>query len=422
MRRFAIVVGCVFMLPPSTAAAQHVDTVLGIPCSTRSDGVQQCIGDVSHRIPTWDGVPLDADVFVPPADQKGPFPVIFFLHGFGGSKGGADPTWARNGYVLVQYSARGFGNSCGTVTSRTDPACVKGWAHLADIRYEPRDTEYLAGLLADSGLIMPRAVGVTGTSYGAGQSLELAALRNRVAMPDGRLVPWTSPRGTPMEIAAAAPNWAWSDLAGMLIPNGHTLDYLADASYGSIGMPLESYVGFLSAAGGGLGYFAPPGIDFSSDADTWVARFLAGDPYDDSLSTGIVSNICRYHSPLGVEAGLPRRRREEPAPVFDNTSWTDDLTRTTEILRWRNDVLTRYPHAEIDLLFSNGAGHPRASLTGGNTPDLPALQLQFFNRLLKGEPGKPLGIRTFTQACGGASVEGPFDSATWAEQHPGEVR
>jgi len=168
-----------------------------------------------------------------------------------------------------------------------------------------------------------------------------------------------------MEIAAAAPNWAWSDLAGMLIPNGHTLDYLADASYGPIGMPLESYVGFLFAAGGGLGYFAPPGVDFSSDADGWVARFLAGDPYDDSLSTGIVSNIRRYHSPLGVEAGLPRRRREEPAPVFDNTSWTDDLTRTTEILRWRNDVLTRYPHAEIDLLFSNGAGHPRASLIVG---------------------------------------------------------
>jgi hypothetical protein len=208
----------------------------------------------------------------------------------------------------------------------------------------------------------------------------------------------------------------------MLIPNGHTLDYLADASYGPIGMPLESYVGFLFAAGGGLGYFAPPGVDFSSDADSWVARFLAGDPYDDSLSTGIVSDIRRYHSPLGVETSLPRHQREQPAPVFDNTSWTDDLTRTTEILRWRNDVLARYPRAEIDLLFSNGAGHPRASLAGGNTPDLPALQLQFFDRLLKGAPGKALGIRTFTQACGGAKVEGPFDTDTWAEQHPGEVR
>src|SRR3954454_21569498 len=261
----------------SPGAAQG-ESVLGIPCTTQTDGTRACVGDVQHRVPTWDGVPLDVDVFLPPADRQGPFPTIFYLHGFGGSKGGADPSYAKDGYVVVQYSARGFGMSCGLVVSRADPGCVKGWSHLADVRFEPRDTQYLAGLLADAGIAAPRKIGVSGTSFGAGQSLMLATLKDRMATPDGRLVPWKSPRGTPMRIAAAAPNWPWSDLADMLIPNGHTLDYLSDAGYGQIGMPEGSYVAFLTAVGGGPGFFAPPGIDFSSDADLWVGRFVAGDP------------------------------------------------------------------------------------------------------------------------------------------------
>ena len=47
-------------------------------------------------------------------------------------------------------------------------------------------------------------------------------------LPDGSLVPWTSPNGTPMEIAAAAPSITWTDLAYALAPNGSTLDYVAD--------------------------------------------------------------------------------------------------------------------------------------------------------------------------------------------------
>jgi hypothetical protein len=222
-----------------------------------------------------------------------------------------------------------------------------------------------------------------------------------------------------MAIAAAAPNWPWSDLAGMLIPNGHTLDYLGDSGYGRVGMPEMSYVALLSAAGGGLGYFSPPGIDFSSDAFGWVARYMAGDPYDDAVATDVVKEIRRFHSPLGVEVGLSPEQRVEPAPTFINTAWTDDLTTTTEALRWRNDVLERFPQAEVDLLFSDGAGHWRA---GGSTPDLAELQRQFFDRLLTGAAGQALGVRTFTQACNGAEWQGPFDTASWADQHPGEVR
>ena len=42
---------------------------------------------------------------------------------------------------------------------------------------------------------------------------------------------WTSPAGTPMQIAATAPEFPWSDLAQALMPNGSSLDYVADSPY-----------------------------------------------------------------------------------------------------------------------------------------------------------------------------------------------
>src|SRR3954453_20661578 len=86
---FALVAtGLMLMASAAAAHAAPVASVLGIPCTTQTDGVQACIGVSTHRVPTWDGVPLDVDIYLPPAAQEGPFPTIFFLHGFGGSKSG----------------------------------------------------------------------------------------------------------------------------------------------------------------------------------------------------------------------------------------------------------------------------------------------------------------------------------------------
>lgn len=415
----AALAGAVALALPAAASAEEV---LGIPCAPRGDGVRACIGDGDgDRVRAWDGVPLDVDVLLPPAERPGPYPTVVFLHGFGGAKGGAEPELARQGYAVVQYSARGFGSSCGLVTSRLDRGCDRGWSHLADVRYEPRDTQHLLGLLADAGVTDPQRIGVTGTSYGAGQSLMLATLRDRVAILDGSLVPWRSPAGTPMRITAAAPNWPWSDLASMLVPDGSTLDYATHNEYGPrIGLPKLSYVGLLAVAGGTLNFFAPPGLDFGSDAYGWITAFAIGEPYGD-LQRRVVDEIRFRHSALGIERGLDDDARVQPAPVFANASWADDLTTPTEILRWRNAVLARWPKAEVDLLLSDGAGHPRASM-GGRTPGLEELQHAFWDRHLQGAATPRVHVRTLTQGCNGAPVRGPFTTRTWAEQHPGEVR
>src|SRR5581483_1357197 len=186
------------LLRPALAAT--VPSVFGgrVPC-TMEDGVQFCRGDVGTRVESFDGVPLDVNVTIPPASATGPFPLIVNLPGWGGAKSDAPfTTEATDGYVVLSYTARGFGSSCGTPASRapdaslTDPnvCATRGWVRLADARYEARDTQWLAGLLADEGLVLPDRVGVTGISYGGGQSLLLAALHDRVMQPDGTLAPW----------------------------------------------------------------------------------------------------------------------------------------------------------------------------------------------------------------------------------------
>src|SRR3954451_12283026 len=53
--------------------------------------------------------------------------------------------------------------------------------------------------------------------------MQLGFLRDRVRTEDGALVPWLSPAGRPLSIAAAYARWGWSDLVYALAPNGACL-------------------------------------------------------------------------------------------------------------------------------------------------------------------------------------------------------
>lgn len=106
---------------------------------------------------------------------------------------------------------------------------TRGWTHLADIRYEAHDTQYLASLLVDAGIARPD-IGVTGLSYGGGQSWLLAVLADQVMDTSGGVSKWRSPNGRPMKIAAAVPRYTWTDLIDALQPNGHSSDGVALAN------------------------------------------------------------------------------------------------------------------------------------------------------------------------------------------------
>lgn len=412
----------------SLASAAAVPSVFGgrLPCVAQA-GVQFCEGGVTTRVESWDGVPLDVNLTLPAASEQGPFPLIVQLHGWSqGKAGGVFAERARDGYAVLSYSARGFHGSCGSVASRAPDASLaepnvcaeRGWTHLADARYEARDTQHLVGLLVDQGLVDAERIGVTGASYGGGQSLTLAALNDRVMLPDGRLVPWRSPAGRALRIASAAPIVPWSDLAAALAPNGRTLDYRVDNPYGlRAGVQKQSWNATLYGAGLGTGYFAPAGADPAADLNGWNERIGAGEPYDtDPAVQAITAELTRFHSAYYVDDRVP------PAPLLIYNAWTDDLFPVDEAVRYWRKVAQRHPDAEIALHFADGFGHPRAGL-GGDTVRVQQRIDEFFARHLKGADTPPAPpVEAYTQACSGAAVAGPFTAASWDELHPGEVR
>src|SRR3954469_14164098 len=160
---------------------------------TPQDGVRFCPGSVATRVKTFDGVPLDANVTLPATGDSG-LPLVVLSHGWAQPQPGLADTkpWADRGYAVLALSARGFGDSCGSATSRAADAagCAKGWVHLDDVRYEARDVQYLAGLLADEGIVDPQRIGATGISYGGGVSLPPAAPRDRALGARRAPPPW----------------------------------------------------------------------------------------------------------------------------------------------------------------------------------------------------------------------------------------
>ena len=183
-------------------------------------------------------MPIDAAVAFPPepaTGPDGPYPVIGIYHGWGGSKLSLTGTDAQRaltrGYAVFTMTDRGWAQSCGSSPRAPTPAAPSGYIRLMHNAYEVRDAQYLLGQLADDGVIDPQKIGATGGSYGGGMSIALGALRNRTQLPNGTLVPWTSPLGKPMTIAATVPQFTWSDLATALNPNGSSLDYVVDAPY-----------------------------------------------------------------------------------------------------------------------------------------------------------------------------------------------
>jgi len=66
-------------------AAQAEQAPFGHPCKAQN-GVRFCPAEtLAQRVHSFDGVPLDVDVTLPPSGE-GPFPTIVMMHGWGGSK------------------------------------------------------------------------------------------------------------------------------------------------------------------------------------------------------------------------------------------------------------------------------------------------------------------------------------------------
>jgi dienelactone hydrolase len=418
-----LLVAVVAALAAVPAAARADVSPLGLSCQQVTDNDDRtgraCLG----RVASYDGVPLDVDVSLPQSGD-GPFPLVVLLPGYGGhwAQNGFGFSWTDRGYAVLNYTERGINESCGSEASRLagGPGCATGWLHFAHAGVEVRDTQYLAGRLADDGVIDGRRIGVTGYSYGGGQSYMLATLRDRTVAADGSIVPWQSPQGKPMAIAAAAPVVGWSDLVSALLPNGRSLDYVvpdAARDVAPVGVAEQVLLDAMLTTGEAFGYLAPAGVDPSADVRGWHERLSDGEPYDgDPKVAGIVDELAKRHSALFMPLPAP------PAPILITQGTPDDLFPPSEGLRYYNRVRSLHPSATVGLILLD-EGHGRA-IDGRGHPRIAARIDGWFDHYVKGVGDRPFGgIEAWVQTCPESTPPfAPYFAGSWPKLHPGEVR
>jgi len=395
------------LVPALAGAAEPAP--FGNPC-TAQFGVRFCPAtDLDQRVPSFDKVPIDVDVTLP-ATGAGPFPTVVMMHGYGGNKtnyeakgpgsGFNNVGLAGRGYAVVTVSARGFGRSCGSAASRT-AGCEKGWIHLADQRYEAHDTQYLLGLLVDQKIAKPSALGVTGGSYGGGQSLTLAYLKDRVRNVNGSFVKWKSPKGTPLKIAASYPVIPWSDLASALVPNGRATGFGTPP-----GVQINSYVNGLYVAGAAAGFVSPVGVDPSADLGGWRELTNAGEPYG-AAAQAALKTLGKYHGVTELTG--------TPSPLLLASGWTDDLFPPVQTIRVYDRVRKASEKAPVWLQLGD-FGHSRGGAHANDQAKLNAQGVAFFDRYLRGKKnklGKPGSVLAFGQSCprNAPNGTGPFKAS-----------
>jgi len=151
----AVISGLALLLPYAPLAFAEPSPEDFAPATTTpaEEATAPDIEPVTERIPTVaepDGtaVELDADLYLPP-DSDGAHPALILAHGFGGSKESVRSQaqeYAAAGYVVLAYTARGFGESGGLI-------------HLMDPDLEVADVSTLVDHLAERDDVVLDAVG-----------------------------------------------------------------------------------------------------------------------------------------------------------------------------------------------------------------------------------------------------------------------
>jgi predicted acyl esterase len=354
------------------------DDWTGLPRPATADEASDAISADDLRPESGNRISLDVDISLPPsaiaatvlgtdpapfplmpAPPSG-FPVIVFMHGCcGGNKKSWEATtidaareqwhhsnawFAARGYVVVNYTARGFRNS-------SDQGST-GTTQLDSRRYEINDYQYLIGLLADSDAsrlgadqtplfgINPKRIGTVGGSYGGGFSW--------LAITDPT---WLSPAGgTGMRLAASVPKYGWTDLVEALVPAGHYFDrdpqtqnrFVAPTdptkalSRAPIGVEKQSIVTGLYASGN---FVQGDHTTFPDWLRQTFTRLQQGEPYDgDAFLESVADKFYNDRSAYFQNGYWKRVTKGLRVPIYSAATWTDPLFPTMEHMRFYNKL------------------------------------------------------------------------------------
>jgi len=127
------------------------------------------ITDDDIVISAYDGINLQANIFVPTTGKEN-YPTIIFINSWGLDEYEyllQAASFAEQGYIVLSYSTRGFGDSQGLINT----------AGEKDIG----DVSAVIDFLLDNYPVDEENIGVAGISYGSGISLISAALEPRIS-------------------------------------------------------------------------------------------------------------------------------------------------------------------------------------------------------------------------------------------------
>lgn len=260
--------------PPRDVADPADYSVTGVKVHGKST-------DDAITVESFDGTGLSAVVYEPqspdalPDGSEPAFPVVVFVHGWGGMKEDwesvrfgldAEPVnllerFARAGFVTVAYDVRGYGRSDGEVT-------VAGPAEMRDL---DAVLSYARDRFRTTGY-----AGVTGLSYGGGHALNAWAHNPNVT--------------------TAVPHQGWTDLYGALLP-GDVPKIEWGVALAGVGTAGSAYPG----TGGGTGNLHPMVAQWLQDA-ALRQDLAAMEAQMDARSVGGV--LSRVQKPLLLCQGL----------------------------------------------------------------------------------------------------------------------
>jgi ABC-2 type transport system ATP-binding protein len=290
------VVAALLLTGAAPGAVRVEEERVGVPGGPGSDGP----------------VELDTSLYLPATT---PAPAVLVAHGFGGSKASVDAdarALASSGFVVLTWSARGFGTSTGRISLNSPDHEVADARGLVDRLAGRPDVQ-------QDGPGDPR-VGVTGASYGGALALLLAGYDRRVD--------------------ALAPVITWNDLGQALFPNAATATpppatTPASGVSGPDGVFKSGWAGLLFSAGRDPAPGPPAGG--SAPCGRFTAEICAG--YTEAATTGRLS-----------PATAQLLRRSSPATVADR------ITAPTLLVQGEQDTLFGLDQADATARQVAAAG------------------------------------------------------------------
>jgi ABC-2 type transport system ATP-binding protein len=320
MKALALLVAPVLL---ATAAPAYADAVTPNP-GTHAFTTKDAMVEVLDGPAGTHKATIDTRLYVPDnATAASPQPAILMTHGFGLTKLAGEVVssatfLARHGYVVLTYTAQGFGASSGCVTLQSRAYDVKDAQQLI--------TKVLDPLPAVKHDANGAVVGMVGGSYGGG-------IQANVAENDPR-------------IHAISPGRTWNNLRYSLDPNNYVVagdptGFTHTLNKQGVFKQQWTTLFFVSGNANPIGG-APPGIPPQPAGGCPEDKLASGDPATVAgiACPGFYVEVCRTYATISATGDATDADR----------ALLDDSAATTQIAKLRIPVLL--VQGQADTLFN----------------------------------------------------------------------